>query len=114
MAEADDLREDIAKAIEEVRLASADIAGSEQVLNLNFPTLDKGIPAYSAPRVRASLTRNIVLVFLAYVLFAGLFIIFGGYAATASKIDALIEIAKTLLLPVVTLVIGHYFGSKPD
>jgi len=48
---------------------------------------------------------------LAYAILVGLFIAFCG---EPTKSAALVDIMKTLLLPIVTLVIGFYFGSKAE
>jgi hypothetical protein len=68
--------------------------------------------------IRAFVTRWVIIVFLGYIASVGLYIIIGSntgdHAVTTEKTANLMEIAKILLLPVVTFVIGHYFGSKAD
>jgi hypothetical protein len=75
-------------------------------------------PAYereiSPAAVRSHVTKLIVRSYIGFVCVSGLFIILGGTWATTDRINDLMEIMKTSFLPVVTFVIGHYFGSKSE
>ena len=58
-------------------------------------------------------SRWVVGSFLGYAIVAGIFIMnHVGNESAKPQIDQLMDIMKTLLLPIVTLVIGFYFGSK--
>jgi len=73
-------------------------------------TFDKLITnKYSVETARYQLTRTFVYAFLAYLFFLGAFIWIDG---DTQKTATGLEIAKTLFLPIVALMIGHYFGSK--
>jgi len=65
----------------------------------------------SVARARYELTGWVVGTFLFSVFVLILFIMRDG---EISRANFIIEILKTLLLPLVTLMIGHYFGSKSD
>jgi len=53
----------------------------------------------------------ILVGYLGYAIAVGIFIMVCGDAVRAAP---LIDIMKTLLLPIVTLVLGFYFGSKAE
>lgn len=67
------------------------------------------VPVPSPAAVRFHLTQWIIGSFIVYATAVGVFIMFSG---EKEKFTILLEILKTLFLPLVTLVIGHYFGSK--
>ncbi len=64
--------------------------------------------------VRSFVSRWVVIGFVLFIAAFALFVMFGGDRVTTEKTSLLMEIAKSLILPVVTFVIGHYFGSKTD
>src|SRR5262249_37936491 len=93
-----DLRVDIQRA-----LAQVEVAQTQQAVR----ALKIGpIPTAT---VRYHVTLCVLLSYLACVLLVGVFIVFGSDAA---KTATLVDILKTLLLPIVMLVIGFYFGSS--
>jgi hypothetical protein len=98
MSSDDDLKAEVERARERVR--------SEQAREL--PRVDQvvrqPIPMATA---RFHITRWVVWAYLAYGIGVGAFIMFGGDGA---KSAVLIDMMKSLFLPLVTLVIGFYFG----
>jgi ABC-type dipeptide/oligopeptide/nickel transport system permease component len=98
-----DLRTDLERVI-----AQVDLVEKEQ--SKHAPTIDKPIQTAT---VRFVVTRWVVGSFLGYAIVAGIFIMnHVGNESAKPQIDQLMDIMKTLLLPIVTLVIGFYFGSK--
>jgi hypothetical protein len=102
MPPADDLLEDIRQARAGEELAR------EQVNRL-APKIEE--QSFSPSAVRFQVTKWVVGTFLIYAAVVGLFIMNKGESAQTTQ---LIDIMKTLLLPIVTLVIGFYFGSKAE
>jgi hypothetical protein len=94
-----DLRTDLERVIAQVNSA-------EQKQSEHAATIDKLVPAAT---VRFVVTRWVLGSFLGYTIVVGLFIMTKGANEQTAQ---LIDIMKTLLLPLVTLVIGFYFGSK--
>jgi hypothetical protein len=94
----DDLRADIQRA-----RAQVDLAETEQAVRA------RKIGPIPTATVRYRVTLWVLLSYLVYVLLVGAFIVFGNDAA---KTITLIDILKTLLFPIVMLVIGFYFGSS--
>jgi hypothetical protein len=70
------------------------------------------VPTHPAA-VRAHVTMVVVW---SFALYAGGVLVFIMLSkdTNSAKFNILIEILKTLLLPIVTFVIGHYFGSKSE
>ena len=99
MSDGDDLRADIQRAFAQVETAKS----QQQEL---APKVEQPIPAAT---VRFVVTKWVLLCFLGYASVVGGFIMYKGESAQTAQ---LIDIMKTLLLPLVTLVIGFYFGSK--
>src|ERR1700730_16202151 len=94
--------EDIQRQIEE-------LAGQISALEQDQLKFDDFIGrAASPPVVRSHLTRLVVWAFIAYAFGTGIYVVWCGDPA---KVLSLMEIMKTMLLPLVTLMIGHYFGS---
>lgn len=75
----------------------------------NFARLVKD--PISAPAVRAYITKFVVGSYIIYLFGIGIYIVACG---DTSREALLMDIMKTLFLPIVTLMIGHYFGSKSD
>jgi hypothetical protein len=96
-----DLRADIERAFAQV--SSAKEQQQQQARRIEEPI--------TASTVRFRVTKWVLWSYLAYAIGVGLFIMFFGEPA---KNATLIDIMKTLLLPIVTLVIGFYFGSKAE
>lgn len=94
----DDLLSDIREARAELTVAKSQQAAQARKIG-PIPTAT----------VRYHVTLWVVLSYLAYVLLVGVFIVFGNDAA---KTATLVDILKTLLFPIVMLVIGFYFGSS--
>lgn len=69
---------------------------------------------YSGTKARWSIAVFVIGVWIFVVAAATFFLIFGGSYATVERVDQIMELIKVALLPVVTFVIGHYFGSKSD
>jgi hypothetical protein len=107
MTNASDLADDIAKAIQEVQEREEKV---EEGLKPIAPKLNK-LPFPSPAEVRFHLTQWIVGAFIVYSAAVGIFIM---WSEEKEKFTILLEILKTLFLPLVTLVIGHYFGSKSE
>jgi len=61
--------------------------------------------------VRREITWVVVGAFVLSVMGTGIYIMRTG---TSDSSSALIEMLKVFFLPLVTLVLGHYFGSKAD
>jgi hypothetical protein len=98
----DNLRADIQRAIEEVESAKKEQAAREKQISQPIPA-----PAV----VRYHVAKVVIWSFLGYVGLVGAFVAFFD---DPTKNTMLIDIMKTLLFPIVTLVIGFYFGSKAE
>jgi surface polysaccharide O-acyltransferase-like enzyme len=63
---------------------------------------------------RSHATRVIVIVYALVMVATALFIIASGFLAGDFKeaIAELLDFIKTALIPVVTFVVGHYFGAS--
>ena len=96
-----DLQADIERA--RVRLQAA-----EQEQSARERQIERPIPLAAA---RYHVARVVLWSFLGYAIAVGLFIMFCN---EPTKTATLIDIMKTLLFPIVTLVIGFYFGSKAE
>ena len=96
------------KTLEEIqrRLESLD-----KLQQQSKPLFDK---RHTPAAVRSHVTHVVIWAYVLFLGCTGLAIIFGGSGLTPDKTHDLIEISKTLFLPVVTFVVGHYFGSKTD
>lgn len=94
-----DLRADLERAFAQVSLA-------EKEQSERAPTINQPVPAAT---VRFVVTKWVLCAFLGSTIVVGLFIMSKGENAQTAQ---LIDMLKTLLLPLVTLVIGFYFGSK--
>jgi hypothetical protein len=93
---------------ERARQVAAQLDLLEKELPSREKKIDQPIPAAT---VRFHVTKWVLWSYLGYAIGVGLFIMFRG---ESEKSALLIDIMKTLLLPIVTLVIGFYFGSKPE
>lgn len=60
-------------------------------------------------RIRWQLTLIVVIAFLLFLAALALYVFIFGDMPRATFI---FDVLKTLLLPIVTLMIGHYFGSR--
>jgi hypothetical protein len=94
---------------EQVRQAEATARAAEERLDPIAPRLAH-VPT-SPAAVRAHVTR---LVVWSFVVYAGAVLAFIMLSKEMDKFTTLIEILKTMFLPIVTFVIGHYFGSKSE
>ena len=94
-----DLRADLERVI-------AQVSSAEKQQTERAQTIERPIPSAT---VRFVVTKWVLGAFLGYAIVVGLFIMSKGESAQTAQ---LIDIMKTLLLPIVTLVIGFYFGSK--
>lgn len=65
----------------------------------------------SPDTIRAFSTRSIIGSFCIFLLAVGAFIIFGEQHASPERVGWLIDIGKSLYLPVVTFVLGYFFGK---
>ena len=71
-------------------------------------------------QVRGHVTRVLVYFFVGYLAVLVGLVIFGsavdgstfGVAAWQDKANFLVEVLKVGILPVVTFILGHYFGSE--
>jgi hypothetical protein len=63
------------------------------------------------PRLDVRSLGLVVGAFVASVMGTGVFIMAAG---TSDGTAAIIEMLKVFFLPLVTLVLGHYFGSKAE
>jgi hypothetical protein len=82
---------------------------AERILGPILPRL--GHVPISPAAVRSHVTRLVVWAFVIYAAAIGLFIMF---APSTDRFAPLLELLKTFFVPVVTFVIGHYFGSKSE
>jgi hypothetical protein len=98
---ASDLRADIERA-------HAQVNSAKEQQQQRAPRIEEPI---AASTVRFRVTKWVLWSYLAYAIGVGLFVMFGD---DPTKNATLIDIIKTLLLPIVTLVIGFYFGSKAE
>ena len=71
-------------------------------------------PSWRPAAVRSFVTRLIIWLFCMYIVGMALYVAFQCDVPSKDRITYLFEILKTAVLPVVTFVIGHYFGSKAD
>lgn len=96
-----DLRTDIERVLSQIQSA-------EQTQSASAPKIEQPVPSAA---VRAFVTKWALWAYLGYAVVVGLYIMARGESAQSTQ---LIDIMKTLLLPIVTLVLGFYFGSKAD
>ena|ERR1041384_3107232 len=61
------------------------------------------------PAARYRLTRVVLWAFLIGLLITAGYLIYGG---PSDRVAILTDLLKSAMLPLVTLVIGHYFGSS--
>jgi uncharacterized membrane protein len=80
----------------------------EESVNRDAALLNRTI---APAAVRAHVTRVIIYFFVVYVAVVGLYVIFAP-TLPPDRISNLLEVLKTAIIPIVTFVIGHYFGSK--
>lgn len=81
------------------------------------PTLDDAIKARNSLRVGQDRSAIVVIVFAVYsgvIAAAVLFLLYRGYFFQDKVFDNFTEIIKIAVLPIVTLVIGYYFGTEKD
>jgi hypothetical protein len=67
-----------------------------------------------AEQIRWYATLMALGVWALYVVGVGLFGIFGNGAVTTDRTTFLLEVLKVGILPILTLAIGYYFGSKAE
>jgi hypothetical protein len=107
MAASDDFEETVRRAASQIeataKAAEARLEPFDEKLNR--------LPLPSSAQVRFHLTQWIVWSFIFYAVVVGGFIMF---SEEKDKFTILLEILKTIFLPLVTLVIGHYFGSRSE
>jgi hypothetical protein len=84
---------------------TAFVSATETKAQDEIKTFGRTIPIANA---RYYLACWVVLTFLGYVVAVGLYVMFWP---ELDRIALLMDIMKTLLLPLVTLAIGFYFGS---
>ena len=79
------------------------------------PNLDGAIKARNSLRVGRDRSIIVVLVFSVYVGMIGAIVLYLGYRAYMFQekiFDNLTEMLKIAVVPIVTLVIGYYFGTE--
>src|SRR5262245_24765647 len=96
--------EDLRAAIQRA-MAQVDAAQTQQAVH--EPTIKAG--GIQSATVRYYVTIGVVSAYILYAFGVGVYVAVWG---DGNKTDHLIDIMKTLLFPIVTLVIGFYFGSK--
>jgi hypothetical protein len=97
------LRDDIKKAL-------ARVESAETVREKAEPDI---VRSPTAPASARSLAMRLAIwVWALYIGAMSLFITLGGETATKEPIDLLLEVMKVGILPTVTFVIGHCFGSQ--
>jgi hypothetical protein len=77
--------------------------------------LDNAIRARNSLRVGRDRSLIVIMVFVVYVGMIATIILYLGYRAYAFQekvFDSLTEIIKIAVVPIVTLVIGYYFGTE--
>lgn len=102
MAGKSEIRSAIERAIEQVNAAE----------RTALPKLEKAVSQpLPMPRVRYRFTLTVLWALLVSLATIAIF-----YMCTGDKDKAsfLFDIVKVAILPLVTLMIGHYFGSKSD
>ncbi len=93
---------------QQVQQIAAQLGAAEIELKRRAPEIDKPV---AAATVRFQVTKWVLWSYLGYAIAVGLYIMWKG---ESSQTTQLIDMMKTLLLPIVTLVIGFYFGSKAE
>jgi hypothetical protein len=81
----------------------------------NEPTLDNATKARIRLRVGQDRSKIVLIVFLVYlgVISAIIFyLLYRGYFCQEMVFDSFTEVMKIAVIPIVTLVIGYYFGSE--
>ena len=96
-----DLADDIRRALDHVE-------NTQREQEQRASKIDRPVPAAN---VRYFVTKWALWSYLGYAIGVGAYIMWKGESAQTAQ---LIDIMKTLLLPLVTLVLGFYFGSKAD
>jgi hypothetical protein len=97
----DDLDAEIQRVQEQVSAAAQKQAALEKATRDPIPLA----------QARFTVATWVIIAYLASFLGVGVFIAIAGDQA---KDSLLVDMMKTLLLPLVTLVLGYYFGSKAE
>jgi hypothetical protein len=61
---------------------------------------------------RSFIVRKVIYLYVASLFVAILYYVYRGYCCSEDASAGISEIIKTAVLPVVTLVIGYYFGTS--
>jgi hypothetical protein len=99
---------------ETVRQAARQIEATARAAEARLEPFDAKlghVPTTAPAAIRALVTKSVVAAFIVFVGGVGLFIMFSG---DDGKFMILVDMLKTLLLPVVTFVLGHHFGSRSE
>jgi hypothetical protein len=94
---------DADEAAREVRAAAA--AARSQ-----FSALSTPVPV-ARERFRAGVARIILVGYMAVIGLATLYLLYRGVVLDEAVFPDLMELLKVAVIPIVTFVIGHYFGS---
>ena len=88
----------------------------EQVVRKNAPiepTYKDWSAAFSRfNKDRSTIAKGIIVLYATVILAIVLYLLVYGISCNKNLFDDLIELVKISVLPVVTLVIGFYFGSS--
>ena len=95
--------------LEEVRGRVADIERQRGALSRPF---EEPIPYRE--QIRWRLTRVILFGYVIAVGAVIVYVILDGWRSGQSRFVELLDIIKVAMLPVVTFVIGYYFGSRSN
>jgi hypothetical protein len=92
-----------AGGLEKIRVAEATEPGIIKPVEQSEPVL--------RARSRALISKLVVCGYLAALAVIGLYLCYRAYYFGDRVFDELIEVLKVGVIPIVTFVIGHYFGS---
>jgi sterol desaturase/sphingolipid hydroxylase (fatty acid hydroxylase superfamily) len=77
-----------------------------------LPQFESEIKAKSDTRNRDLIVKCVVLAYVSSIVAIMAYLLFVGFPPNANSFQNMSEILKIGVIPIVTLVIGHYFGSK--